>query len=262
MIMADPTREPGPLSPVPADLPAPILHHLSSSQSMRVLWALEELALAHGVEYSVEYYERQRGRAPAEMREIFPLGKAPILEIPGVELFHPQNMASSEKKTVVTESRLVLQFLSDTYSKGEWVPAPEDKDRDTWFQEFANNTFLPVCDRITTFEIIPPNTPWIVRPLISALFNPIIKIFRKDVTAPMDLMEGALSDSKPWFAGAKMGLADLNMIFPMDVAVQRKYFDASRYPKLMEWHKKIHQRQAYANARKKGGSYDLVTFDM
>lgn len=260
--MAAPTLEPSSTPPVPADLPAPILHHLSSSQSMRVLWALEELALAHGVQYSVKYYTRQQGRAPAEMRDIFPLGKAPILEIPGVELFRPQNMASSGKKTVITESRLILQLLSDTYSKGEWVPAPEDKDRDTWFQEFSNTTFLPICDRILTFEAISSFSPWIVRPLLSAIFSPIIKMFRKDVAAPMDLMEGALSDSKPWLAGAKIGLADLNMIFPMDVAAQRKYFDTKKYPKLTQWLKRIHEREAYKNAIQKGGSYDLVTFDM
>ncbi|EED20676.1 glutathione S-transferase, putative [Talaromyces stipitatus ATCC 10500] len=229
-------------------LPPPILHHLSSSQSLRILWALEELSLSSGLEYNLKCYKRQNARAPAELKTVFPLGRSPILEVPG---------------TIVTESRLILQFLSDKYSNGEWIPeTDEDKDRDTYFQEFAIATLNGILNSILYFQIIPPNSPWLVRPLMYAIFNPIVKIFSQDIDPHFSLMERALSDEKPWFSGAKIGLADINLSWPMDSAKQRGYLDEKKYPKLADWLRRVHERPAYQNALKKGGSYDLVKFDM
>lgn len=247
-------------------LPQPILHHLSSSQSMRVLWALEELALSDGLKFELKSYRRQRGRAPAELQKVFPLGKSPILEIPDVELYRPLKFiddGADTKRTVVTESRLILQFLSDKYSKGQWVPSTEeDRQRDAFFQEFANSTVSAVVDRITYFQTIPIGSPWFVRPLVNAIFHPIEAIFRKDIDAPLALMERALSDETPWFSGAALGLADFNMMWPLDGAHQKKLVDEKKYPKVTGWLKRVHERPAYQNARKKGESYDLVRYDL
>ncbi|CRG86875.1 hypothetical protein PISL3812_03887 [Talaromyces islandicus] len=247
-------------------LQAPVLYHLSSAQSTRVLWALEELALSHGQKFELKSYKRQRGRAPTELQKVFPLGKSPILEIPGVELYRPLNFIDNgdeTKRTVVTESRLILQFLSDKYSKGEWVPATEeDRQRDSFFQEFANSTVSVIVDRITYFQIIPVGSPWIVRPLMRAIFHPIEAIFSKDIDGPLTLMERALSDETPWFSGATLGLADFNMIWPLDGASQKKLIDEKKYPKVVGWLKRVRERPAYQNARKKGGSYDLVRYEM
>lgn len=73
-------------------------------------------------------------------------------------------------------------------------------------------------------------------------------------------MENALSDEKPWFTGVLHGLADINMIFPMDMASQRGYFDGKNYPKLQDWLERIHALPAYKRALEKGGKYDLYTF--
>ncbi|MEX0758004.1 MAG: glutathione S-transferase N-terminal domain-containing protein, partial [Tistlia sp.] len=53
------------------------VHHLSNSRSLRILWLLEEL----GVEYEVVRYERdpETMAAPPELRDVHPLGKAPVV---------------------------------------------------------------------------------------------------------------------------------------------------------------------------------------
>jgi glutathione S-transferase len=248
------------------ELPAPTLYHLSSSQSMRILWALEELSLSRGLEYNLKRYRRERGREYAGMKRAFPLGKSPILEIPGVQLFRPLPFiynSNDSPRTIVTESRLILQFLSDHYSTGEWAPtSDEDKDRDLYFQEFANATLSPAVDRIMYFQIIPPHAPWIVRPLMYGIFNPIVKIFSGDVDGPFELMERALSDEKPWFSGANLGLADFNLSWPMDSVSQRGVFDDKKYPKVAAWLERVHARPAYQAAIKKGSPYDLVRFEL
>lgn len=255
-----------------APAPIPTLHHLSSSQSQRVLWALEELSLAHGQPYILKTYQRIKARAPPELQKIFPLGKSPILEIEGVEDFRPQNMVvvadgqgEKKKRTVVTESRLILQYIADHYSRGIWVPDAEDRDRDTYFQEFANCTLAPTVSRTMSFDIVAAHAPLLLRLFIGGILRRIARMFEKDLTAPFALMEATLSSSekegKPWFSGSKLGLADFCLSWPMDMAEQRGYFRPEKYPRLAAWLERVHGREAYKNAREKGGSYDLVDFD-
>jgi glutathione S-transferase len=54
-----------------------IVHHLSNSRSLRVLWLLEEL----GVDYELKRYQRdpQTRLAPPALRAVHPLGRSPIV---------------------------------------------------------------------------------------------------------------------------------------------------------------------------------------
>ncbi|MEM8800529.1 MAG: glutathione S-transferase N-terminal domain-containing protein, partial [Pseudomonadota bacterium] len=57
------------------------LHHLRIGRSVFCAWQLEEL----GIDYAIEIYVRdERGRAPAELRQIHPLGKSPVIEDDGL----------------------------------------------------------------------------------------------------------------------------------------------------------------------------------
>ena len=59
-------------------LPLIKVHHLNNSRSQRVLWLLEEI----GLDYEVIRYQRDTETmlAPASLRRIHPLGKAPFIE--------------------------------------------------------------------------------------------------------------------------------------------------------------------------------------
>jgi len=59
----------------------PTVHHLSSSQSLRVLWALEEPSAHSGQRYTLKTCKHHMGRAPAVLKSVFPLGKSPILVV-------------------------------------------------------------------------------------------------------------------------------------------------------------------------------------
>jgi len=245
--------------------PVPILHHLASSQSMRVLWALEELSASNGLEYEVKNYERVKKRAPPELKKIFPLGKSPILEVRGVDNYYWPEGASAKEgtRTVVAESRLILQYISDQFSNGIWTPSDvKDKGRDTYWQEFANSTLAGVAFRVMIMDLVPRNSPFLARPLMYAIFTPIARLFEKDLPVYFDLMEKTLAadESKPWFAGKQLGLADFNMSWPMDLVTQCGYFPAEKYPHLAAWLNRVHEREAYKKAREKSGLYDLVNY--
>jgi glutathione S-transferase len=243
----------------------PTLHHLESSQSHRILWALEELAASTGLTYNLIVYPRVHSQAPPSLKKIHPLGKSPILVVKpvgGASNDEEEDEAEDEAGEVVTESRLILQHLNDSYAQGGWTPSSErDGKRDAFFQEFGNRTLGSKVDFALIFDVIAMQMPFGLRQLVGLLFRPIIAHWVSDLQPVYQLMEDALSEEDaPWFSGARLGLADLNVSWPMDVAVARGYFDAAKFPKLHEWHNRVTAREAYKSALQKGGKYDLVRF--
>lgn len=105
------------------------LHHLNFSRSTRVLWLLEEL----GVPYALKTYARDASfRAPAELRAVHPLGKAPIL---------------ADDDIVLAESATILRYLEATYGDGRLIPAPGTQDRaihDEWLDFAESSAGLPI----------------------------------------------------------------------------------------------------------------------
>lgn len=110
--------------------------------------------------------------------------------------------------------------------------------------------------------MILPSThyPIILRHLAVLLVYPFKSHFQTDLNLHFRHMESFLTDSKPWFSGAKHGLADFCMSFPMDLAWQRGYFDVTGegFPRLKGWLGRVHGLSAYQRALEKGGKYDLV----
>lgn len=87
------------------------LHHLNKSRSKRIIWLLEEL----GVDYDIVAYQRnpETFLAPDELKEIHPLGKAPVLE---------------DGKKIITESGAITDYLITTYGEGKYMPAPKSDE--------------------------------------------------------------------------------------------------------------------------------------
>ena len=83
------------------------VHHLENSRSQRVLWLLEEL----GLPYEVRRYARDPATmlAPAELRAVHPLGKAPVL---------------TDGAQVVAETGAIVEYLLDRVGGQRLRPAP------------------------------------------------------------------------------------------------------------------------------------------
>lgn len=244
---------------------APTLHHLSSSQSLRVLWALEELSAAgHPFEYKLEKYSRVAQRAPPSLKTVFPLGKSPVLVVPSTTANGPAPIAESGNGELkLAESTVILHFLADEYSDGLWKPStPEDRFRDAYWAEFANASIGQTLTVALIFELIPMQAPGFLRPLLAPLMRAIVGKIKGEIVPMWDLMEKALS-GKPWFAGSKIGVADFSMSWPMDLCTHRGWFgaeEAKKYPNVKGWVERVHEREAYKKALEKGGVYDLKGF--
>ena len=236
----------------------PTVYNMSSSKAREVLWALEELADT-GIKYKVVNVRRRGANTYQILKSQFPLGKSPTVTL---EHFGGNSEVIYQiLPNVLTEARLILQFISDHYTSGIWIPeSEEDKARDIFFQEFANGSFLAKVDNIVTFEVIPTMLFFPLRQLTLLMVLPIRNHFMNDLTIVYQMLEDALSEERPWFSGKKVGLADFNMIFPMDMAVARGYIQLHKYPKLAKWHDTVINRAAYKRALEKGGVYELATF--
>ena len=86
---------------------------LEQSRSHRILWLLEELQL----KYELKTFKRRADKlAPAELKEVHPLGKSPVItiEAPG-----------SSSPMVLAESGAIVEYLCDHFGKVKPTLVPE-----------------------------------------------------------------------------------------------------------------------------------------
>lgn len=86
---------------------------LEKSRSHRILWLLEELKL----EYELKIFKRRADKlAPAELKEVHPLGKSPVITI---------QAPGAEKPLVLAESGAIVEYLCDHFSSARPTLVPQ-----------------------------------------------------------------------------------------------------------------------------------------
>ena len=220
-----------------------VVHHLNNSRSQRILWLLEEL----GLDYEVKRYERDRATmlAPAELRQVHPLGKSPVI---------------TDGDLVLAESGAIIEYLVDRYGNSRLKPAadsPEYLRYIYWLHYAEGSAQPPLLLKLIFDRIESASMPFFAKPIARAIARKTKSSFiEPNINRHLDYMEAALAKSE-WFAGAQMSAADIQMSFPLEAAVSRGGLDAKR-PKLMAFLARIHARPAYQKAIKRGGEYALL----
>jgi glutathione S-transferase len=220
-----------------------IVHHLNNSRSQRVLWLLEEL----GLEYEIKRYERdpQTSLAPPSLKEVHPLGKSPVI---------------TDGDLTIAESGAIIEYLIDRYGDGRLTPAhgTPERMRYTYWLHYAEGSAMPplllklVFDRVENGPM-----PFIVKPVAKAIAQRAKRTFiEPQIARHLDYLENELGKHE-WFAGESFSAADIQMSFPLEVAVTRGGLNATR-PKLMAFVDRIHKRPAYLRALERGGAYELL----
>ena len=168
------------------------LHHLEKSQSIRILWLLEEL----GVPYEVKLYDRdpETRLAPAEYKAISPLGTAPMITVDG---------------TAMAETNAIVDYICDLHDDGRLRPAPGTPDRARylfWFHT-SQGSLQPLLTNKFVMMAMTMRAPFLFRPVAKALVGGLDKaFFTPRLTALMSEIEKQLGQTK-WFAGAKLTAA-------------------------------------------------------
>ena len=142
-----------------------------------------------------------------------------------------------------------------------WTPtAEDDKRRAKFFDVLAHNTLSVKNISALLFDVFPSMLPFGLRHAVLLMVSPIVSYWKRDMQPVFELMEESLSEQKPWFSGEKLGLADFDMSWCMDMSSARGYYDEKKFPKLKAWLEMVHARPAYKRAIGRGGNYDLVKF--
>ncbi|HEX3602600.1 MAG TPA: glutathione S-transferase [Steroidobacteraceae bacterium] len=218
-----------------------VVHHLNNSRSQRVLWLLEEL----GIPYEVERYERDAKTmlAPPSLLAVHPLGKSPVIR---------------DGEVTVAESGAIIEYLMGKYGDGRLIPpaATAQRLRYTYWLHYAEGSAMtPLLFKLVFDRISTNPAPW----PISAISRRIAATVTNAFIAPnlkrhLDYIEAELG-SHAWFAGDQFTAADVQMSFPLEIAVTRAGLSATR-PKSMAFLDSIHARDAYKRALERGGKYD------
>lgn len=217
------------------------VHHLENSRSQRILWLLEEL----GVDYAVRQYKRnpETSLAPAELRKLHPLGKAPVVTV------GDQTLA---------ESGAIIEYLLDQYDDGTLRPAAGTPELQTYryWLHYAEGTLAPlmvlslIINRIETAPV-----PFFLRPVVKGIGKKVrAGYLDATVRNNVEFLNDSLS-GRSWFCGDQLTAADIQMSFPLEALEAR--IGTADAPNVAGFLERMRARSAYQRAIEKGGPYGL-----
>ncbi|HEY2463563.1 MAG TPA: glutathione S-transferase [Steroidobacteraceae bacterium] len=218
-----------------------VVHHLNNSRSQRVLWLLEEL----DVPYDVKRYERDAKTmlAPPALLAIHPLGKSPVIVDDDVTL---------------AESGAIIEYLMGKYGDGRLMPPAGTAQRlryTYWLHYAEGSAMTPLLLKLVFDRVATNPAPWPISAIARRIAATVTGAFiAPNIKRHFDYIESELN-SHPWFAGEQFTAADVQMSFPLEIAVPRAGLSPSR-PKSIAFLERIHARDAYKRALERGGKYD------
>ena len=219
------------------------VHHLENSQSVRVLWLLEEL----GVDYEIKHYARdkQTSLAPEVLKALHPMGTSPTI---------------TDGDMALAESNAIVDYILDKHGDGRLRPAPGTSERTRylfWFHA-AQGSFMPLLIIKLMVNRFVSGAPFFVKPIMRSAVGRVEALFlRPRIDKMLDHIEAELGRS-PWFAGEALTAADIVMGYCMEVAAVRAGMDA-RYPNSLAFLERMRVRPAYKTAIEKGGPFVPLT---
>ena len=218
------------------------VHHLNNSRSQRILWLLEELALP----YEIVKYERDPRTmlAPASLRAVHPLGKSPVI---------------TDGDATLAESGAILEYLVETYGKGQLAPAPGTPAHRhyRYFMHYAEGSLMPLLVMKLVFTKVKTDAPFLVRPVARAIAGMVSSRFLDpNLATHLEFLADHLTRNA-WFAGDAFTAADVQMSYAVAGAVARAGGTIS--PRLTEWLARIEARPAYRKAIERGGELRMAS---
>ncbi|QHJ01293.1 glutathione S-transferase [Xylophilus rhododendri] len=201
------------------------LHHLGKSQSERIVWLLEELALPYELVHHTRDAVTQL--SPPALQALHPLGAAPVI-VDGAIL--------------LAESGAIVQYILGRYGQGRLAPAPEHPgfaDYLYWFH-FANGNLQALMGR-----------NMVLGRLDLPADNAVLASTRGRLDRALRLMDQRLGEL-PFLAGQALTAADIMTVFSLTTM---RYFcplDLSPYPQVLTYLQRIGRLDSYRRAMAKG----------
>ena len=201
------------------------IHHLGKSQSERILWLCEELAIP----YAMKRHERDAVTrlSPAALRAMTPMGTAPVI---------------TDGELVIGESGAIMEYILGKYGAGRLALAPTHPDYAQylfWFH-FANATLQPLMGRNMA----------LLRLNVSA-DNPFGIGTRERLERALGAVEARLGQA-PYLAGAEFSAADIMIVFTLTTMRIFMPLDLAPYRNILDYLQRMGAREAYQRAMQTG----------
>jgi glutathione S-transferase len=196
------------------------IHHLSTSRSERIIWLVEEL----GLEYRLERFHREStGAAPEALKEVHPLGKAPVIR---------------DGDTVLAESGAIVDYIVHRHGGGRLAVAATAPEyaRYVYWLHFAEGSLMTLLLIALVLSRIP-----------GANASPAGMRVNARMKQMLGFVDTELGDG-PWFAGADFTAADIMMTFPFTTMRLFLDYDIAPFPNILAYLERIEARPAYRKA--------------
>ena len=203
-----------------------VVHHLNDSRSQRVLWLLEELELP----YEIKHYQRDAATrlAPADLKAVHPLGKAPVIVDDGQTVY---------------ESGAIVDYLIRHHGEGRLQPSvgwPEYEAYQQWMHYAEGSAMLPLMLKLYVSRLGEAGAPLAPR-------------IESEIANHLGYVNQAL-EGREWLVGDQLTGADIQMSFVGEAARGMR----KAYPNIDAWVKRFQSRPAYRKALERGGPYSLA----
>ncbi len=201
------------------------VHHLNNSRSQRILWLLEELT----VDYELKTYQRdsETNLAPAELEQIHPLGKSPVL---------------TDGASTVIESGAIIDSILRHYGDGRLQPEIGTDDFEQylqWLHYAEGSAMLPMMLKMYTARLGDAGAP--LQPRI-----------HDELQRHLGYIENALQ-GVDWLVGNQFSGADIQISFVVEITPL--LYSLEKLPNIAAYRDRIQQRPAYRAALERGGFY-------
>ena len=202
------------------------IYHLSQSRSERIVWLAEEL----GLEYRLELFQREaNGAAPAAMKALHALGKAPVIR---------------DGDTLLAESGAIVEYIVQRHGAGRLAIAPRAPaySHYVYWMHFAEGSLMSLMLIALTLARVPEAGESPVRTRVLDRMKQMLAYVDAELAG------------RPYFAGEEFTAADVMMVFPF--TTMRKYldYDLSPYTNIGAYLKRIEARPAYVKAMALAGN--------
>ena len=218
------------------------LHHLENSQSIRILWLLEEI----GAPYGFEMYDRDPKTmlAPDAYKALSPLGTAPVI---------------TDGDLALSESNAIIDYIIDQSDRADLRPTANDSLRADYL--FWFHTAQGTLQHMQTFGFVlglaTERSPFLVRPIISKVEQTLKAVFiQPRLEAVLSSMETHLSTSE-FLAGDQFTAADIAMGYTLHMAKMRGAL-SDDYPNIQDYVTRMEARPAWQAALEKDGKFEGI----
>jgi glutathione S-transferase len=199
------------------------VHHLGISQSDRIVWLCEELAIP----YELIRYDRDAVTrlAPAAYKALHPSGTAPVITEDGLSL---------------AESGAIIDYIVAKHGDGQLTLTADHPNfaQYLYWYHFANGSLMPSMMGLMGGGAIQP-------------------LMRERADRGLAALEAHFADGHVWLAGDTFTIADIMILFPLTTMRAFVPLDLAPYPGIRAYLRRAVERPAFKAAKAKADP-DLI----